>query len=250
MNAEILLKRLAARYADILGRNFIGMYVHGSYAMGCFNPLKSDLDFIIVCDEIPLDTQKKAIMDTTVAFERFAPAKGLEMHVMLRGDCTAPGHPARFELHYSAAHTKAYLTDPDGYIGYMQGNDPDLAAHLTVMHRRGLAIAGPAVPEIFGEVPKTHYTDSVLQDLGWSEGDAMYHVLNRCRTLAFAAEDRVLSKKEGALWALEHIGSGHHDMIRKALRCYETDEEFAPTPEARAFCDESLKIIKNLLGLA
>lgn len=250
MNAAILLATLCKRYQAILVDNFVGMYVHGSYAMGCFNPLKSDLDFIIVCEDVPGDAEKKAIMDTTIAFERAAPAKGLEMHVMLRRHCTEVCYPPRFELHYSGAHTEAYLSDPDRYIGYMQGEDPDLGAHLTVMHERGLCISGPEVFEVFGAVPKQFYIDSVMEDLGWSEGDAMYHVLNRCRSLALAACGAVLSKKEGALWALENVESGYHAMIREALRCYESGDEFVPGEEARLFCEESLKTIKNLLGLS
>ncbi|MDQ0195648.1 nucleotidyltransferase domain-containing protein [Paenibacillus wynnii] len=31
-----------------LSGNLLGIYLHGSLAMGCFNPLKSDIDFLIV----------------------------------------------------------------------------------------------------------------------------------------------------------------------------------------------------------
>ena len=250
MNAATLLTALCSRYQTILGANFIGLYVHGSYAMGCFNPLESDLDYIIVCEDVPGDSEKKAIMDTTIAFERKAPAKGLEMHVMLRRDCTEVCYPPRFELHYSGAHAESYLSDPDRYIGYMHGEDPDLGAHLTVMYHRGVRIAGPDIPEVFGIVPKSHYINSVMEDLGWSEDDAMYHVLNHCRTLALAQDGAVLSKKEGALWALEHADSRYHGVIREALRCYESDTAFRPSAEARIFCNESLKTIKNLFGLS
>jgi len=250
MNAATLLNTLCNRYKTILGANFVGLFVHGSYAMGCFNPLKSDLDYIIVCEDVPGDSEKKAIMDTTIAFERMAPAKGLEMHVMLRRNCMDVCYPPLFELHYSGAHTEAYLSDPDRYIEYMHGEDPDLGAHLTVMHHRGLRIAGPDVSEVFGAVPKSYYIESVLEDLGWSEGDAMYHVLNRCRTLALASGGAVLSKKEGALWALEHVDKRHHGVIRDALCCYETGDDFPSSEDARLFCEESLKTIKNLLGLS
>lgn len=32
---------------DILGENLVGVYLHGSLAMGCFNPQRSDIDLII-----------------------------------------------------------------------------------------------------------------------------------------------------------------------------------------------------------
>jgi len=45
---------------ELLGGNLVGVYLHGSYAMGCFNPEKSDLDLLIVVkNEIPDDVKRK-----------------------------------------------------------------------------------------------------------------------------------------------------------------------------------------------
>lgn len=101
MSPEALLNALAGNCLELLGANFVGLYVHGSYALGGFNPLKSDLDYIIVCDREPDGAKKRRIMDATIAYARFAPAKGLEMHLMLREDCLTYRHPPRFLLHYS-----------------------------------------------------------------------------------------------------------------------------------------------------
>lgn len=43
----------------IIGDNLVGIYLHGSYVMGCFNPKKSDLDFIIVVNEKMDDASKR-----------------------------------------------------------------------------------------------------------------------------------------------------------------------------------------------
>ena len=250
MEIKRLIDVLTERYQEILGDNFVGLYVHGSYAMSGFNPLKSDLDYIIVCSSVPDIAVKKAIMDTTIAFERMAPAKGLEMHLMLRESCAVVSWPPRFELHYSVAHTSAYLNDPDGFIGRMHGEDPDLGAHLAVLKARGFCAAGADISKVFGVVPKEYYIESILSDLGWSEGDRMYHVLNHCRTLAYAVDGGIRSKKEGAEWALEHLPEEHHEVIREALRCYEGGDVFSSSDEARAFCEKALCDIKNLLGLS
>lgn len=250
MNADILLKTLSARYSEILGDNFVGMYVHGSFAMGSFNPLKSDLDYIIVCISEPDAETKKHIMDSTIAFERIGPAKGLEMHLMRRCDCEKYEHPPYFCLHYSGAHTQAYLSDPDGFISRMRGRDMDLGAHLTVLTNRGLCVCGPDIADVFGSVPKEAYIESVMSDLGWADGDAMYHVLNHCRTLAFAAEGLVLSKKEGAVRALKTATESDAELIAQALSCYESDAEFTDHSGAEIFCQNTLSKIKNLLGLS
>ena len=247
MKPEILIENLVSRYREILSDNFIGMYVHGSYAMGCFNNAKSDLDYIIVCENEPDADAKKSIMDVTIAYERLAPAKGLEMHLMRRCDCEKYVHPPYFCLHYSGAHTNAYLSDPDNYISYMHGRDMDLGAHLTVLTNRGKTIAGPDIAEVFGPVPKEAYIESVMSDMDWSEGDCMYHVLNRCRTLALMRDGLVLSKKEGALWAIENMEKVHHPVILEALHCYETDAEMTSIVAAEKFCQRALDVIKSML---
>lgn len=244
MSPEALLAALAGRYSELLGENFTGLYVHGSYAMGGFNPLKSDLDYIIVCNREPDAATKRCIMDDTVAYMQFAPAKGLEMHLMLRDDCLTYRHPSRFLLHYSPAHTRAYLTDPEGYVARMQGRDIDLGAHLTVMYARGRRIYGPEVREVFGPVPKEAYLASILDDAGWSEADAMYHVLNCCRTLAYLSDGQVRSKKEGALWALDNLDSRWHALIREALACYAGGDAPIHMTAAEGFCREALNNIR------
>lgn len=248
MSPEALLNALTGRYQELLGENFVGLYVHGSYAMGGFNPLKSDLDYIIVCGREPDAATKRCIMDATIAYMQFAPAKGLEMHLMLREDCLAYRHPPRFLLHYSPAHTRAYLSDPDGYVASMQGRDMDLAAHLTVMYARGQRVAGPEMRDVFGPVPKEAYIASILDDAGWSEADALYHVLNRCRTLAYVADGQVRSKKEGARWALENLPLRWHALIRETLACYEGGGTLGDMAGAESFCREALADIRAADG--
>jgi streptomycin 3"-adenylyltransferase len=42
--------RLVAGFRDILGDNLHGIYLHGSLALGCFNPARSDIDVLVVVD--------------------------------------------------------------------------------------------------------------------------------------------------------------------------------------------------------
>ena len=43
----------------ILPNDLVGVYLHGSVAMGCFNPLKSDLDLIVVAERPLSDPVKR-----------------------------------------------------------------------------------------------------------------------------------------------------------------------------------------------
>ena len=48
MEWQALADRFAAGCVDIFGKDLTGVYLHGSLAMGCFNPQKSDIDLMVV----------------------------------------------------------------------------------------------------------------------------------------------------------------------------------------------------------
>ena len=47
---------LADGFRNILGNNLAGTYLHGSLAMNCFNPKRSDVDLLVVVNS-PLTVQ-------------------------------------------------------------------------------------------------------------------------------------------------------------------------------------------------
>jgi len=230
-----ILDRLAQSYCEILGDNFVGLYVHGSIAMGCFNPVKSDIDFVCVVYDEPTDGQKIHILEKTVEMERFAPEKGLEMHILRLWDCRRPSHPCPFSLHYSPTHRQAFLADPQGYVGYMKGVDPDLGGHLTILHACGLCWKGMPVSQVFAPVPKEMYLESILEDVLSECGDEIYRICNLCRVWGYLAEGLVLSKKSGAEWALGQDDCPENE-VRAALRCYLTGSDWSGGDSAGEAC--------------
>ena len=101
---KTLLDRFTEESRNILGENMVGIYLHGSGAMGCFNPAKSDLDLLIVVENTMTDEIKRAYMDMVIRLNEEAPAKGLELSVLRRVACQNFVHPLPFELHFSIAH--------------------------------------------------------------------------------------------------------------------------------------------------
>ena len=61
-----ILDSITLAAEDILGEALTGVYLHGSLAMGCFNPEKSDIDLILVIDRDVTDQQKRQFMETVV----------------------------------------------------------------------------------------------------------------------------------------------------------------------------------------
>ena len=208
----------------IIGDNLVGIYLHGSAVMGCYNPDKSDLDFLVVVKESMMDDVKRTYMDMVVGLNAQTPGKGIEMSIVKKEVCNPFIYPTPFELHFSAAHLGWYEKDPDDYILKMKGEDKDLAAHFCIITHRGKCLYGASIKEVYADVPAQDYIDSIWNDIAEAEEEIvdnpMYLILNLARVLAFLKAGLVLSKKEGGEWALINLPEEYHSLIKAALKEY------------------------------
>ena len=222
-----LINSFVEQSKDILQDNLVGVYLHGSLAMGCFNPQRSDIDLIIVVDEPLSDSIKKEYLKMVVEHNYRGPEKGIEMSVVLKRVCKPFIYPTPYELHFSAGHLDWYKENPEEYIREMKGVDKDLAAHFTIINKRGKCLYGAPIKDVFAEVPASDYMDSIWFDVEHAKKEIklypMYLTLNLARVLAYKEEGLVLSKKEGAEWAVNTLPDEYHHLIQDALRDYIED---------------------------
>lgn len=229
MTAKTLMKRVAKRFSDILGDSLTGVYVHGSLAFGCCNA-GSDIDFIAVTER-PLSPDEKIQLITALAeLSEYAPEKGFEMSVVLRSDCVNFIYPTPFQLHYSEAYREDVAKDISGFCEKLNGTDHDLAAHFTVLREVGYSVCGAELSEVFGEVPREYYLDSIMRDISGAAEDIeynpVYYILNLCRVMGYLESGKVMSKKQGAMWAKKHLPPVLADMAATARECYLSGEPF------------------------
>ncbi len=248
MELEKIIAEFVASSKEILNDNLLGIYLHGSTAMGCFHPAKSDIDLIVVIRDPMTDGAKRAFMEMTVRLNALGPKKGIEMSVVRQAVCSPFVYPTPYELHFSAGHLSWYQDDPDGYIRELNGTDRDLAAHFTVIRGRGKCLFGLPIGEVFGEVPKEDYLDSIRRDVEDAKEDLLenpvYFVLNLARVLAFIEVGAVLSKKEGGAWALGHLPAEFRTVVQTALEEYTKGIDVAYDPAAtKAYADYMLNQI-------
>nr|WP_283399353.1 aminoglycoside adenylyltransferase domain-containing protein [Aristaeella hokkaidonensis] len=224
-----IIEKFVSRSAETLKEKLAGVYLHGSAAMGCYQPKKSDLDFMVVVNENLTDAEKREYMDMVIELDAEVPAKGIEMSVVTKDVCDPFVYPTPFILHYSRRHTEWYRTNPEDYIRKMNGTDKDLAAHFTVIRGRGICLCGLPVDEVFGEVPEKDYLDSIWDDVSGAgeeiTDNPMYLILNLTRVLGYLKEKEVLSKQEGGTWGLKNLPGKYHPLILAALDEYENGAE-------------------------
>lgn len=245
-----LLERFAAMTRRTLGENAVGIYLHGSAVMGCFNPKKSDLDLLIVVDREPTDAEKGNFLDGILELNGDAPAKGLELSVLRREHCKPFVHPAPFDFHFSNAHLRWATEDREGYIRTMKGVDPDLAAHVTILNHRGSCIWGLPIGEVFGPVRREDYIDAIWYDVENAvedvKKDPMYITLNLCRVLAYLRDGLILSKAEGGQWGIRAYPEAS-ELLSAALGCYATGKTMEPCGNAEEFSRKILEEIRQYL---
>ena len=220
------------------------------WAMGCFNPEKSDIDLILVINQDMTDGQKRQFMEIVVELNARAPKKGLELSVVKEEVCGHFVYPTPFELHFSPTHLKWWRDDPEGYIQRMKGTDPDLAAHFTIIRKYGIVLAGAVVEEVFGEVPREAYLDSIRQDVENAVEDVLdnpvYVLLNLCRVAAYVEENLILSKRQGGEWGLTHLPEKYQLLIQNTLDAYQSDVVMeSDAALAQEFCGEMLKRVAD-----
>lgn len=229
MKNQKIFDTLVKYSCRIFGSNLVGVYLHGSIAMGCFNPKKSDLDVIIVVENETTDLERKILMDVIVSLNAVAPIKGIEMSLVRSEYCRNFIYPTPFDLHFSMTHLDWYKSNPKEYIEKMHGTDPDLAAHFLVTKSRGIVLYGKEISEVFGEIPADTYLDSIKRDIAEAKVEVIdnpiYIILNLCRVLAYVQDGLALSKKEGGEWGFNNIDCRYQELIKEALKCYCSDQD-------------------------
>lgn len=136
MYYQNMLDKIVDESKQIFGAELTGIYLHGSLAMGCFNPEKSDIDLIIVIKNSITGEQKLKFMNEVVELNKVAPSKGIELSIVKEAYCKEFHYPTPFELHFSKMHIQWFMDDPADYIRKMNGTDKDLAAHFKIIKLR------------------------------------------------------------------------------------------------------------------
>lgn len=180
-------------------------------------------------DAAPSQRDKECFLQRLPEVDGHCPKKGLEMSIVTAENCRNFHCPTPFELHYSIAHRKHFLDNPSAYCKKMHGFDKDLAAHFTVIRSVGIVLCGKPTDEVFGDVPREYYLDSIMNDIENAAEEIctypVYFILDLCRVLAFIQGFGIMSKAQGAQWAAKRILQ-YARIIEAAAESYRSDKPF------------------------
>ena len=92
---------------EILGENLVGVYLHGSLAMGSFNPERSDIDLLVVTKQGMTVEIKRRIAELLLDHSLVSTPK--EISFLIEPDLRSYQHPMPFDFHYSEDWRERYI---------------------------------------------------------------------------------------------------------------------------------------------
>ncbi|WP_164669789.1 aminoglycoside adenylyltransferase domain-containing protein [Virgibacillus doumboii] len=212
---------------EIIKKDFVGFYLHGSLAMGGLNPSRSDIDILVVTERsLTIETKKKlAQLFLTCSGNPFP----VEISFLNEEQLTNWKHPSPFDFHFSEYWRERYEADlsngTNKYINEKIRTDADLAAHITIINNRGVCIEGIPIVGVFPSVPQADYISSIMGDyrecLENIEGNPVYCTINLIRVYWYLKEGVISSKEEAGRWGLSSLPNELTLTVQKALNhCY------------------------------
>lgn len=228
------IRNYIAQFVELMKQalddRLIGVYLHGSLAMGSYYPPKSDMDLIaIVSQHMEAQTAEQLLFNIAL-FSELRPTLGnIEFSAITASAAQSIPNPMPYEIHYSSDwHDRILRHD----VQYQDDQfDSDLFAHLMCLKKRGVCLYGQPIAEALGDVRWNDFMFAVLDDLDWILGDEnitespFYCILNICRAfqLLVTKQQNAFSKDEGALWGLTAFPEDYTGLIQKALDVYHSE---------------------------
>lgn len=250
VNIKNQIEQVREIWSRHLGEDLIGVYIHGSLALGAFQEGVSDIDILILIGRRLTRTQRLAIAADILEADR-NPCP-LEMSAIRIDDLWPWKHPVSCQFHYSEYWTERYRTlMKDGaeecFIVDHEFEDADIACHVKLTRQCGIRVCGKEIAEVFPEVPEEDFWQSIRRDIDDYDFNAYQpeyfasNILILGRILSYKKEGRILSKYEGGLWTLAHVPEAYRYIIGNALNAWYEKEAFG---ECRA---EDLNALRTFL---
>lgn len=219
-NVNNLLREILLNVQVILEDYFVGMYLHGSLAIGDFDPNRSDIDYLVVTtDIIPNDK----ILELETLHENILKSN-LKWNKNFEGSYI-PKNALRYYKPEDSIHP---VIRADGCFG-MDNHGYEWVIQRYVIREQGIILTGPEPKTLINFISVNELKMAVkillkewwvpqLQDsyrLSCSEYQA-YATFTMCRALYTLAFGTVVSKQVAAKWGKEMFPEWS-DLIQEAM---------------------------------
>ncbi|RPJ24812.1 MAG: DUF4111 domain-containing protein [Chloroflexi bacterium] len=228
-----ILNLLLSNAKEILGDQFIGMYLYGSLSGGDFSPESSDIDFLV----ITTNTLSDKTISELEAMHKQIWASGMKWASKLEGSYV----PKELIRRHDPDGTPCPTVNEGAFFVDKRGSDWIIQRHIVREH--GVVLAGPDPKTLIDPVTADDIRGAVLgilrewwfpmlADPSWlRDHGSEYHafaVITMCRVLHTLEHGTILSKPKAIQWAREKLGNPWRQLIDKAVAAaqHENKDDF------------------------
>jgi len=218
---NVLLEELVSSVRAILGDNFCGAYLQGSFAVGDAD-VHSDVDFIVVTNGEVGDEDLPALRE----LHRRLHALDVPWAKHLEGS-----YVPRARLRRVDPSRSPFLYLDNGASELEWDNHCNTAVVRWSLRERGVALAGPSPKTLVAPVSAAELRSEALTAIheyaewapgptkarGMSQWKQPYLVLSLCRMLLMLETGGVVSKRAGGEWALGALDPSWSSLVQRAL---------------------------------
>jgi Domain of unknown function (DUF4111)/Nucleotidyltransferase domain len=212
-----VLAELVAGAREILGDNFVGAYLQGSFAVGEADE-HSDVDFLVVVEREPTEAEQRELQ----ALQERLFTLPTEWAQHLEGS-----YVPREQLRHLDPERRPWFYFDNGATEPEWDNHDNTAVVRWSLREHGLVLAGPDPRELVDPVSADDLRADALWALdeweawlptlkSWSARFQPEAVLAYCRILHTVRTGRVATKPEAAEWALKVVDAEWRPLIQQA----------------------------------
>src|SRR3954451_2661716 len=150
MPLDPYLAELARRLRDGLGDGLVGVYAGGSYALGAYEPGRSDVDVTAVARGALPGAVKRGIVERVRHEALPCPARGLELVVYPLETARGGGGEPGFQLNLNSGARMPLRVDeaPGDIAGFW------FAIDRAILREHGIPLLGPPAAEVLAPIPR------------------------------------------------------------------------------------------------
>ncbi len=225
-DVNVVLDELLSSAQAILGDYFVGLYLYGSLASGDFDPLRSDIDFVVVTtDQLP----EELIPALEKMHARLA-ASGLKWAPKLEGTYIPQTALRRYDPNAAPCPSLN-----EGRF-FLARHESDWVIQRYILREHGVAVAGPPIRSMIDPVQPDEirqgvrgvlrgWWTSMLDNPSWlRDGEYQaYAVLTMCRALYTFHHGTIASKPVSARWAQAELDQPWATVIEWAVTWQRAD---------------------------
>lgn len=252
-DVNAILDTLLAGTKNILKDQFVGMYLYGSLSSGDFDPNSSDIDFVVVTEDVLADETISALED----LHNRIWASGLKWASKLEGSYIPKNLIRRHDPDGDPCPT---VNEASFYVD-QRGSDWIIQRH--VIRECGIVLEGPDPKTLIDFVTPDDIRGAVLGVLrewwfpmldnpSWlrdhESGDRAFAVITMCRVLHALDYGTIVSKPKAIQWARNKLDTTWNQLIDKAVAASQHKEQDIPLVEILNFIRFTLEHVnKNFI---